>query len=283
MTATKHRFIPALLIASIFLVSNLATTATAQSVWVTESQASAMSLQILKPDFKGEDPYTLPTSVWIATYRLDLKKNLVSVVELPFAHTGLDSAATFKYLGIFPNRETIIGNVYIGVELFRPNSRFSAEVGVRPPTANDDNSLARRFGIASDFNRFETFWPDLLSVSSMVNYRSIWRGTRFRLRAGPNLIVPTEGNLDSELFIDYSAMLWTTKKRFEFGAGVSGRLLATDDRPNIGQRSTHDLGLFTSHRVGSLKPGLHWRLPLDRDLRRLLNSVVSLNVVAFFD
>lgn len=283
MPISKQHLRSAILVVSILLSSFLAPSAIAQSVWVTEPQASAMSLQILKPDFEGEDPYTFATSVWIATYRLNVQENLVSVVELPFAHTGLDSTATLKYLGIFPNRETIIGNVYIGVELFRPNSRFSAEIGVRPPTATDDNSLAGRFGIASDFNRFETFWPDLMSVSSMVNYRSIWRGTRFRLRAGPNLIIPTEGNLDSELFVDYSAMLWSVKKRFEFGAGITGRFLATDNRPSIGIRTTHDLGLFASLRVGNLKPGLHWRLPLDRDLRRLLNSVVSLNVAAFFD
>lgn len=93
-------------------------------------------------------------------------ENVIFVGELPFAHRGIDSDFGFSV------DETIIGNPYVGFEVWGQGSPVFAEIGVRVPVTPDDKFLASSVGSFSDFDRFEAFALDILTLTGKVVFTS---------------------------------------------------------------------------------------------------------------
>ena len=70
--------------------------------------------------------------------------------------------------------------------------------------------------------------------------------------------------------------------RVRFGAGFTGRLLASESDLDFGERSVHHLGATLAAKFRGVEPGLHFRLPIDEDLSDITNYVFGLNVTVPF-
>lgn len=238
-----------------------------QSIWLNQKQV--ISLEVLKPDLDGPDNTTFITSTVFLAARLPLADELNFIGELPFAHGKID----------FPGQESHdnLGNPYLGLELRQLNVPVFFEGGVRLPIAN--SSFASDFiGFFSDVDRMEAFAVDNLSLSAAVNLQSVdYQTLKYRARVGTSLLMETKGDVDPDNFIFFSGQLGYESEALEALAGITGRVRITEDR-QLGQRAFLQLGFAFNYNLGTLRPGLHLKIPIEPDLRENLDQVFGLSL-----
>jgi hypothetical protein len=255
----------------------------AQSLWLDCSQHPALALEIVKPNFDDAtflNNTTFPTSVIFLSLRYPISTWVSVVTELPFAHGRAEFAAGF---GEVENiSESALGNPYLGLELRGKNSLFFAEIGARAPMTRIGN-LAASMAILEEFaDRLEAFIPEYLPLIALANfhYHSA-KGFAIRVRAGPSFWINTEERYyggDNELYLLYSAQAGYETETVSYQGGATGRCVLTTDDGNFGERSVHELGMAASFGVGKVWPGVQFRLPLDADLKEVLDFSVGLHV-----
>jgi hypothetical protein len=256
----------------------------AQSIWLNQGRGGSVSLEILKPGFKNDRHEKFITSALFLSFRIPIADSVRLAVELPVANAaykGYD-VGYYSYRMSVPERsETAIGNPYIGLEMDGGNKAVLGEIGIRLPLISNNKFRAPTIGLFSDYDRGEAFMTKCLSGQISANYRvRDASGIAMRLRVGPDLWISTdsrEGADKTEVLLHYSAQAGYEGGRFTFLAGVTGRWLLSEDNLTFAERTIHQLGFEAGVAVGRFRPGIHYRIPLDKDLSEILNSVCGLN------
>jgi len=262
-----------LIIITILLVSGSKTSSLlAQSNWLPQSSDNNISIEALRPSFKGDNNFSFASSVVFLCARFALRKNVFIIGELPFAHSNpeeikiVDPATGQTIFQIDPDAETMVGNPYVGFEFHKSDSRVFTEIGVQIPIATENKPSAAFLGLSSDFDRFEAFAPHLLKISGKLNYyNKNTSNVIVRLRLGPTAWIPTEEG-DTELLADYSAQFGYEGQRITLMAGITGRMIVTESNLDFGERTFHHLGASAFLNSGALRPGIHVKFPLDETL-----------------
>ena len=154
-------------------------------------------------------------------------------------------------------------------------------MGLRLPLTSEKKSNARGVGILADFDRMEAFSIKLLPLQMSLNVaRRDASGLVMRLRGGPDLWISTDSKTEgdkTEFWMHYSAQLGYEGELLNLLAGVTGRLWVTGEDLTLGERSFHQLGINAGVNLGRFRPGLHIRIPIDKDLSELIENVIGIN------
>ena len=249
----------------------------AQSIWLDRSHDKTISLEILKPNFEGDDNTTFTTSTLFLSGRFAVTNNISVVGEIPFSHFGIESD--------FSNAESenAIGNPYLGIEIHGEDSPVFGEIGLRLPLTpghDDDNQNAVIVGVLTEVvDRTEAFVPDAFPISGALNYfYKNPTGFVLRFRGGPSGWIATSDRVESELLLLYSAQAGYESQQVSFVAGFSGRLILTEEDIDFGERTLHQLGLAANVAFGVVQPGISFRVPLDEDLTDILDFIFGLTL-----
>ncbi len=260
-----------------------ATPLKAQSIWQDYTARTALTLEILKPDYNNGEDVTFLTSVLFLSARAPVTRNMIFVAELPYSTINWDIPQ-----GPDLGSQQTFGNPYFGLEFGSWRSPLFFEIGVRAPLTADvdgDNGDATYNGYVTDFvDRAEAFAPDAIPVTGFINY--VFRsqtGFSLRLRAGPAFWIASGDREDSETFVLYSAQIWYDAGKIIFGGGFSGRYLASADGGDFGERSTHQLTFGLDILLGIIRPGVQIRIPLDEDYKDTMNFVIGITLGIDFD
>ena len=145
----------------------------------------------------------------------------------------------------------------------------------------DDKYYATSVGAFSDYDRFEAFVPDIISLSAKGNYRYEYNQfVYFRLRLGPTLWINTAKNGgDTEMRLDYAGQIEYEYEPVSFIIGFSGRFSVGTPNLRYNEKDFHQFGIAGSVGIGSFRPGIHFRTPIDNNKYDLLDFVVGLNLV----
>jgi hypothetical protein len=255
----------------------------AQSIWMDPDTTKSFSLEVLKPDFKGSDGVSTTTSVLFFGLQVPVKDGLVLQGELPLTHFATDSFDRGE--GVSSSR---VANPYIGLRMRTKATGLWAEVGARIPVVKADaleDELGYLTGLSSDLvDRAEAFLPDTFPVNAALDYRKqIAPKLTLRLRGGASGLVPTRnegGAREVELFGLYSAQGWFDDGKLRIGGGLSGRQHLTG---SSGEDTNLDqFGLGASYALGRFRPGIELRMPLDKNLRDSVGSVLGLSLQVGF-
>jgi hypothetical protein len=290
---TKRKRFQAPLGVLLFLL--LTPAAFGQSSWLDQSPDRAIWLEIQKPNFTDEylggglfsEPMktTFSTATFFLSGRFRLGGLLTLKAELPFTNAGLKDYTFIDFFGDTVHfdsySENQFGNPLVGVEIGAPGSRFTADFAVRFPIVDDEHLLASEFALFTDYDRFEAFFPDIMTFTAGANYRYAGpTGLLINLRAGPAFMVVTEegNNTDPELFADYGAQAGYQGSRVTLLGGFTGRAIITEGDLSFSERTIQQLGLSGSYTFGRFIPGLLFRVPMDDDLGDILDFVFGINV-----
>ena len=196
------------------------------------------------------------------------------MAELPISHYGADD-------GFGDEGGTSLGKPYVGVEIAEPGASTFFEVGLRVPLASEEGE-GLETGFLADHNRVEAFVPDWVSILLVPNYvYDSPSGFSVRLRLGPSLLVVTEKEEFSdrvELFGLYGAQLRYQARQVRVGAGFTGRLIVTEEEAHFEERSVHHVGGALIGDLGTVRPGLHLKVPVDEELGDGLDYVVGVSL-----
>jgi hypothetical protein len=269
----------AMALAAIILAALTPATLPAQSIWLDRSHDQSLGFEILIPNFKTDDDEAVSGLAMFLSLRTPLSERIRLTSELPFVHGKIESNSFFFRIN---ESQSTFGNPYLGLEIGQKDSPVFGELGVRVPLASEDNFGATLVGFTADVDRLEAFLPNTLPIMGMLNYhRKEKSGFSLRLRGGPSLLVYTKadaGDDGSDLFIGYSAQAGYESERVSVLGGVTGRANMTEENADFGERSLHQLGFNASVGLGNVRPGIHFRLPLDEDLKDFLDFVLGLNL-----
>lgn len=257
----------------------------AQSAWLPPTDGSSVSVEVYRLD----RPSTLNNfngTIIFLSARLRKSSGLTYVIEVP----AVRSDKRFSPVSPTPQKaQTAVGNPYLGISFAKnQSSSFTLDAGIRLPLAPNGKPTARVVGLESDFDRWEAFGPDLFSMR--VLFGGKWSGSTSPLitkwiKVGGTVIGPTN-NQDSDLLIDFQAGLRFIEDNLNFNTAIIGRTLLTQSGLSFMERSEFILGFDASLTFGSIRPGLHIRVPLTDnglfDLGRRLSSVIGANLTYLF-
>jgi hypothetical protein len=210
-------------------------------------------------------------------------RNIVFSGELPFSYVNWDTPQ-----GPDLGAKQTFGNPYFGLEFHLRRTPLFLEFGVRAPLAADideENGEATLNGIFTDFvDRSEAFATDFIPITGFVNYiLSSRTGFSLRLRGGPSFWIASGDNEESETFILYSAQVFYETELLRFGGGFSGRYSASMEGGDFSDRSMHQLTFGLDIILGTFRPGLYIRIPLDDEYKELISSVFGISLGIDFD
>lgn len=238
--------------------------AAAQSIWLDRNPSTTLLLEILRPDFEGDEHFS--TLTFFASGRFTVSDRVAVVGQVPLANFSVDGGSSFT-----------IGNPYLGLEGRPGNGTVFVEFGIRAPLAQEDE-FASITGLLTDVDRWEDFIPNAVCITVAGHHRSTSAsGLMTRARIAPQLWIPTEGG-DAELFATYTGLIGYENETVRVAGGLGGRILITEGDLDLSERTTHQLELGADFGRGPIRPGASLRVPLDSDLSDALNVVYGVTL-----
>lgn len=272
-----------ILIFFVLVVGLIATESAAQSVFLEPNSGPGIHLEALRPNITGINFTNLSYSYYLSG-RFRVGDGLRIRMEIPYASYSSEESYYDEY-GMYhegtSDRQSSLGNPYLGVEVGSELEGFRGEFGIRLPVVERD-SEAWDMGLAADIvERLEAHLPDYLPIYAGGNYKyrsSNGLGLLFRL-VPVILVYDGDGNGDTELQVIHSAQVWYEDAKVGVGAGFSGRYDASGEADNFGERTLYQFGFFGNYRFGNFMPGFQVRFPLDSDLKdNGLNTSYSISL-----
>jgi hypothetical protein len=228
-------------------------------------------LEVAHTRFKGFEA-RLPSAVGFLSGRLPLNERFAAVAEVPFSYARVD---------LFEEEissNSVLGNPYLGVEL-AASELLTLGLGLRAPlNTADEQSFADVFAFMADPLRVETFLEDVVPVSATATFsHALAAPLSVRAHAGVMTLFWTDDESNSsDTALDYGALASYNAGLARFGAGIAGRWYATEDDGSFAETSLHHVTMSSDVRVGTIRPGISLRLPLDKPYREVVSSTVGL-------
>ncbi len=238
-----------------------------------------LAIEFLKPNYDLEVEPTFFTSAVFFSMRLPLDNWLGLKAELPFAHADFDTPGD--------EAQNMLGNPYLGLEIWKRNSHISGEVGIRFPLAQDDDDpdfgAAATVGFQTDMvKRIEAFTSNIVPVTASLHYHySFPSGINLLFQSGVSYIIHQSRDEQSGWFILYGTQVSYEINRFTLGGGLAGRKWLKADngnKPNI-----LEITLSGNAKVDHFIPGIEFKIPISNELLEgQLDSVIALNLQYVF-
>jgi len=240
--------------------------ASAQSIWMPREGKHVNMLEFLHPSEDHIDSDTF-TGGFFLSGRTAISPSLTFVDQVPFAH---HSAVRTYYDGTINGfvtadvRESMVGNIYLGIEGTPRTSRIFGEGGVRLPLASIEKPFAAGAGALADVRRAQAFFPKTISLESAVNF---WSGPdtelHYRLRISPVIEFDRE-EATSRLTANYSGQIGYHGSALRLGTAISGRVAITNSYGPLTSRSLNQIEFHSDFLAGPLRPGIELKIPFGR-------------------
>lgn len=257
-----------------------------QSMWTVGQTRKEVSVEFLSLAFNSDNfiDDISGYSMYI-TGRLPFGEHNAFMLMLPYAH-GEFPTYTMWFFTVQGQNHSTVGNVYIGVELFKPETGMTTNIGLFLPTVDKVKGTAIMSGLFSDIDRYEAFVPEFVSLAFRAgNHINPDNGLGLRLRAGItgmlNTASESNGGDSFEAMMVYAAQPTITAGAVQIIAGFSGRMMLTESG-DLEDRVMHQAGISGTVTVGSVRFGAYYRLPINDMLKTFMKSSVGGNVTLTF-
>jgi hypothetical protein len=256
---------------ALLVLAVIATTATAmprqasaQSIWLTREGKHAVMLEFILPT--EDDNADALTGALFVSGRNALSHSLTFVGQVPFARFSAPGRVFYNYtINGFVTadvNETMMGNVYLGIEGTPSTSRIFGEGGVRLPLASDRKPFAASMGAEADLRRLQAFTPNTVCIESAVNVRSLPDSkVAYRLRISPILEFDTDRST-SQILTNFSGQVGYQRPSVRVGGAISGRADFGNNGYSLLDRNLVQLEFHSDFLSGPLRPGIDVRVPL---------------------
>lgn len=251
----------------------------AQSVWTSLSHTDGIALEGYKPNF--DQPFeenldaTFQSSVWFLSGRYTVHPSVRLGAEIGVSHYGID-----ENVAGFADDETAFGNMLLMGEWFTPVDNLIASVGVRLPTASNNNGIITGW-YALDVDRINAFNPEVWTIQTEADYNLLLTDkVNLHLQGGPALMIDTFfDETTTDLLLRYGAQGWYSAPRFMAGAGFISRSFLTTESVDAGWDPT-DLAVGASL-IGKFRryqPGINIQVPVTETYREVVDWIVGVSV-----
>lgn len=266
----------------------LPSVAGAQRYWHDEQGRSAFRIDLGKPFLKGEDDKFL-TGAAVPSISFRASEGFRVEADFPMMRAGFDLGGTVG------DQSTIrVGNPYLGLRIGDDEKMWTGTLGFRLPVGSKPDtpiaSAAVNAASLTTFDEYEAFSSNTMTVRSAleahwVNDRHVMLGTKF----GPSVLITTDGNpqAQTDIFFDYGGRIGYEASSTLVTFAFTGRYLITpadkkfehcEDTGCKVERFHHAATIMGELRLGTLRPRMTFRIPMDKSQRDVTGAVVSLGL-----
>ncbi|MDH4158426.1 MAG: hypothetical protein OEW00_14240, partial [candidate division Zixibacteria bacterium] len=257
----------------------------AQGIRLEPEDRGAFTLEVMVPKFPGRYGSTYSNVVVFASLKMAASDKTAVVFEIPYARSSYE----YSYCGYYgceslSESQSSLGNVYIGAEFSGRNRDFFTSIGIRLPSASEESAGAWTAGLVADIDRWGSFGKDLFVANVAANYYHQSRsGFVSWLRAGPTLLkYSSTACQGGDLFFQYGYQAGFNAPPISSMVGISGLMILTAEEATIAERTMHQLSFSATYTAGSFRPGFQARIPLDEDLKDILEHSIGLSLSYVF-
>lgn len=220
------------------------TSSKAQSV----ESPNQFSIEVFRPEFKSSD-YTFLSSAAFIGIQEGVEGPVTVRLQIPLAYVRTDTKAGSGW-------EFRPGNPSLGLSWSSPQRPAELGFSLQAPILPNDAKV-RAMRIA-DISRLEAFVPDLwdFSVHSVVGSDL----DLFQAEAGLHFWLPLHDAV--ELVANYSVTARAPLVNMLASLQVRGRAALTDETLVFGERTFHEAGAKFEFYIGSVRPGILIRKPI---------------------
>lgn len=268
--------------ASMLLFFLCGVNAIAQSFQIPPDDNPFVSLEMMKPNLgEGSWQFSTISSVWFLNAQIPLGTGpFVLIADIPFSYLDGKSLESPFTSPVDFDAQILIGNPLLAVEIRSSNGPVGGFgiLGVRPPLAEQDKGSAAGYGVLSDFDRFEAFTPNRFSILGGGGWR-FNTGSRSRLNIGVTgmIVIPTESGPNTEGFLKYYSQLWLYFQNVSVNFGLSGVTILTEGL-DLGENTESQFSLGAQFSLGSFRPGVFVRVPIEEHLSEIVDFVGGVNL-----
>lgn len=265
-------------ILSILIVLFRVIMVSSQPIFYNDSQKSTGCLEIQLPKLHQGNG---SASGFYINLNARLSERTKFMFEMPYFHFSNDySGRTYT--------DGSVGNILLGIKTGAPRGGSYFEGGIRIPTANESESGALIAGSISDITRIEAFFPNYIIAKGLFGYQNPSKhGLTGRFKVGPSLWFYTghvTGVVGSELILNYSADAWHKGDKVNFGGGISGSTIFTEDALLFPDHKTELLfDMAVSFNIGQVEPGIQIRLLLTDGIKSALDYTLIIGCEVEFN
>jgi len=179
---------------------------------------------------------------------------------------------------------TMLGNLEVGIALRTEDGEALGSVSMILPLAQElsDDDFATAVGVMADILHFDRYASDVFSVNGMLTPgKTLENGARVGFKVGASVWIPKKGDDggDTELLARYGAFFSYPGSSVRFAAELNGLAIASEDDISISERTLHELALSVGWAIGSTRPEIFVRLPLDENIREVVTANVGVRLI----
>jgi len=252
----------------------------AQTELMRTNEGSSVTAEVLIPSFKNEFGYTFTGMTILLSGKVTISDMFSIHAEVPYVQSKMEYSSPF---GSTSTSKGSIGNTYLGLGIGPSNGVLSGDFGFRLNTLSEDNSSAVFSGIFGDMPNVERYLPETMAIQAGVNFQpQILNNFSLLARFAPSLWIEKNGDGDNMWFSHYGLGAAYQIDVVRVGAGVNGLWQMSEEGFLFGNKdAVHHFQAEVNARFGMIRPGVMFRVPLDKELD-MTKSTIGLNVSVLF-
>ena len=212
---------------------------------------------------------------------IPISSKLNIIANFPYINTSYSVIYGFRN---YSYSESGFGNIFIGLQTKSPtieNRRSTFTFGLFIPTASEGASFD---GALADYYYFSKYFPN--SIGFHFNYAYHYlntEGLNYGLELGPNLLIASERNSETELFMHYGISGGYQIDQLLLNIEVIGIAIITENIENFGDRFVNMLNIGAQWRGAVFTPKIFYKIYLRNEIRHNVDGVLSIGVNVSID
>ncbi len=228
-----------------------------------------LGLRFMQPSFEGDSELSTLSGIYDLTFNIPINANWNIAGSLPYI------TSTFGE----NDPENGMGNIYIGMQSILKNDgqkKSIASFGLFLPTADEDIQL---FGLFTHLIEFHKYTADVLTIyGNFAFFNTFPHGVRLGLEIGPNLMLSTKDDRDTEFLLHYGLTAGYQSTNFALITEMVGILIITEDENEFSDRFQYSLNFGGSYVSERISPGIFYKIYLKDDFSDIVDGVLGINI-----
>ena len=233
-----------------------------------------------KPFYAIDRGSSTLSGVYQLSANIPLSSKLNLIGKIPFINTSF----SFDYgFGQFSYSESGLGNIFIGLQT-RPFMESQSSVftfGLFLPTADE---RAASQGWAADYYGIQKYTPN--SFGLYFNYAFLkmnGEGFNYGLEIGPNIVIPTEKGLKTELLMHYGINTGYQISRLLINVELLGVAIISEDVEDFRDRFVHTLDFGAQWKGTIVTPKVYYKIYLRKEFSASVDGVLGIGLNVAID
>ena len=218
--------------------------------------------------------YQLYTNIPVSS-----KLNIIGNIPFIYTSYNIDYPSALESIS-----ESGFGNIFLGLQIKPkvPESRISIfTFGLFLPTAKENASLN---GTLTDYYYFSKYVQNYFGLHFNYAYHYINnKGFNYGLELGPNLLIATKSNSQTELYAHYGIIAGYQINKLLANIEVVGVAIISEDIKNFGDRFINMFNIGLQERGSIVSPKIFYKIFLRDDIRHNVDGVLGLGVNVSID